>query len=104
MSPLPNFSRVLRITVCSVFLVCCTTQLARAVHSALLTPTGSYSVGRTFFYRTDPNRTDPVAARTGTEREFMVIAWYPTEANTSEVHALWMPERWTVHAKNLREG
>lgn len=91
----------LRVAVCAVFLVCCTTQLARAEHSALLTPTGSYSVGRTFFYWTDPNRTDPVAARAGTKREFMVIAWYPAETNTSEVHALWMPERWALSEAKL---
>jgi hypothetical protein len=85
----PNCSGALRVTVCSVFLACCTTRLARAEQSALLIPTGSYSVGRTFFYWTDPNRADPVAARTGTKREFMVIAWYPAETNTSEAHAVW---------------
>src|SRR6266436_5750894 len=79
---MPNCSGPLRVAVCSVFLACCATQLARAEQSALLTPTGSYSVGRTFFYLTDPNRADPVAARTGTKREFMVIAWYPAETNT----------------------
>jgi hypothetical protein len=80
---MPNRSGALRVAVCSVFLACCTMQVARAEQSALLTPTGSYSVGRAFFYWTDPNRADPVAARTGTKREFMVIAWYPAETNTS---------------------
>ena len=100
-----NCYAALRIAVCTAFLCCCTTQPARAEHSALLTPTGSYSVGRTFFYWTDPNRTDPVAARGGTKREFTVIAWYPAEANNSEVHALWMPERWALgEAKLLYVG
>lgn len=31
----------------------------------------------------------------------MVIAWYPAEANTSEVHALWMPERWALSEAKL---
>ena len=56
-------------------------------------------MGRTFFHWTDRNRTDPVVART--EREFMVIAWYPAEANSSEVHALWMPERWALSEARL---
>ena len=98
---MPICSGALRVAVCSVFLACCTMQLARAEQSALLTPTGSYSVGRTFFYWTDPNRADPVAARRGIKREFMVIAWYPAEANTTEVHALWMPERWALSEAKL---
>lgn len=96
---MPICSGVLRIAAGSVFLWFCTTQPTRAAHSALLTPTGSYSVGRTFFHWTDPNRTDPVVART--EREFMVIAWYPAEADTSEVHALWTPERWALSEAKL---
>jgi dienelactone hydrolase len=96
-----NCSGALRVVVCSVFLACCTTKLARAEQSALLTPTGSYSVGRTFFYWTDPNRADPVAARTGAKREFMVIAWYPAETNASEAHAPWMPERWALSEAKL---
>jgi Platelet-activating factor acetylhydrolase, isoform II len=94
-----NCSGAVRVAVCAAFLGCCTTQPSRAEHSALLTPTGNYSVGRTFLYWTDPKRTDPVAARTGTKREFMVIAWYP--ADTSEVHALWMPERWAFSEAKL---
>jgi predicted dienelactone hydrolase len=31
----------------------------------------------------------------------MVIAWYPAEANNSEVHALWMPERWALSEAKL---
>ena len=96
-----NCSATVRIAVCAVFLGCCTTQLARAEHSALLTPTGSYSVGRTLFHWIDPNRTDPVAAQAGAKREFMVIAWYPAETNTSEAHALWMPERWALSEAKL---
>ncbi len=91
----------LRLAVCAAFLGCCTTQPAGAEKSALLTATGGYSVGRTFFHWTDPNRIDPVAARAGTKREFMVIAWYPAEANTSEAHALWMPERWELSEAKL---
>lgn len=96
-----NGYRRLRVAVCAAFLGCCTTPLARAEHSVLLTPTGGYSVGRTFFYWTDPNRTDPVAGRVGTKREFMVIAWYPSETNSSEAHALWMPERWALSEAKL---
>ena len=70
-------------------------------NTALLTPTGSYSVGRTSFHWIDPNRIDPVAAQAGTKREFMVIVWYPAEANTSEVHALRMPERWALSEAKL---
>jgi hypothetical protein len=98
---MPNCSGILRIIACRLFLGYCATLPARAEHSALLTPTGSYSVGRTFFYWTDPNRTDPVAAQTGTKREFMVIAWYPAEANASDAHALWMPERWALSEAKL---
>lgn len=96
-----NCYAALRVAVCTALLCCRTTQPARAEHAALLTPTGSYSVGRTFFYWTDPNRTDPVAARRGTKREFMVIAWYPAEANTSDVHALWIPESWALSEAKL---
>ena len=35
------------------------------------------------------------------QRKFMVIAWYPAEANNSEVHALWMPERWALTEAKL---
>ena len=94
-----NCSRVLRIAVAVI--LGCATQPVRAGFPSLFTPTGSYSVGRTLFYWTDPDRTDPVAERTGTKRALMVIAWYPAEANTSEVHALWMPERWALSEAKL---
>lgn len=96
-----NCYAALRVAVCTALLCCRTTQPARAEHAALLTPTGSNSVGRTFFYWTDPNRTDPVAVRRATQREFMVIAWYPAEANTSDVHALWIPESWALSEAKL---
>lgn len=96
-----NCYAALRVAVCTALLCCRTTQPARAEHAALLTPTGSYSIGRTFFYWTDSNRTDPVVARRGTRREFMVIAWYPAEANTSDVHALWIPESWALSEAKL---
>lgn len=31
----------------------------------------------------------------------MVIAWYPAEANTSDVHALWIPESWALSEAKL---
>jgi dienelactone hydrolase len=94
-------SGALRLAAYAALLGCCTTEPTRGEHSALLTPTGSYSVGRTFFHWTDPNRSDPVAARAGTKREFMVIAWYPAETNTSEAHTPWMPERWAFSEAKL---
>ncbi len=57
-------------------------------------PTGSYSVGRTFFQCVDSNRVDPVAAKDGVKREFMVMAWYPAKPNSSQARARWMPESW----------
>ena len=59
-----------------------------------VTPTGPFSVGRTFFHWIDSRRTDPVDGGPGTKREFMVIVWYPAEPKGSSPHAPWMPDRW----------
>lgn len=64
-------------------------------------PTGRYSVGRTFFQCVDSNRLDPVAAKDGVKREFMVMAWYPTKTNSSQARAPWMPESWADDESTL---
>ena len=67
----------------------------------LLTPSGTYSVGRTFLDWSDSHRDDPVAEKPGTKREFMVISWYPADVKQSAAHAPWMPERWVSSEADL---
>ena len=45
-------------------------------------PSGKYGVGRTLLYCVDPHRADPVAEDPAAKREFMVIVWYPVEADS----------------------
>src|SRR5260370_6170792 len=85
--------RMLRVVLTVVALVGVAYPL-KAQSSVGPKPTGHYSVGRTFFQCVDSHRVDPVAAKDGVMREFMVMAWYPAKTNSSQARAPWMPESW----------
>ena len=77
------------------------TRSPEAAPPVLLFPSGSYPVGRSLLHWTDLKLTDPVAAAPATKREFMVVAWYPAEKNTSMPPELWMPEPWASSEAQL---
>ena len=89
-----NCSRVLRIAVSAVILGCAT--CSDPSNERRCGPPNSFQSVSTV--KKIPLQLALVAR---TEREFMVIAWYPAEANSSEVHALWMPERWELSEARL---
>jgi dienelactone hydrolase len=64
-------------------------------------PSGSYAVGRTVLYCRDQHRTDPVAEDTTSQREFMVIVWYPADVLSGATYAPWMPAPWTASETDL---
>jgi hypothetical protein len=74
---------------------------SEAKRPELVPPTGNYDVGRTSLYWIDLHRDDPLGAKPGTKREFMVIVWYPAETKGPAVRAAWMPERWVSSEANL---
>jgi Platelet-activating factor acetylhydrolase, isoform II len=85
--------------ICVRFAGCC----AFAAESYLLPkPTGPFAVGRTNIHLTDESRRDASGSRTDKKREFMLVVWYPAEADGSSAPAPWLPAEWVpLEAKGL---
>jgi predicted dienelactone hydrolase len=65
-------------------------------------PSGPYNVGRTAFHWIDSTRAEPYARDTGSRRELMVYAWYPTAAQGNRPTAPYIPHLAAI-AQVIRE-
>ncbi|MBV8809201.1 MAG: hypothetical protein JO033_11050 [Acidobacteriaceae bacterium] len=65
----------------------------------LLTPTGSFAVGRALYDWVDDRTLDPLAPVPGTKRELLVWIWYPAAARRPFQTVDYLPARWRAAVK-----
>ncbi len=85
MPRLRTFRRILKFVaivagsgVLAVAALLCAMSIEHAIPITLPTPTGPFAVGRTTYFWTDDQHTDPLAPVPGTKRQLVAWIWYPT--------------------------
>jgi Platelet-activating factor acetylhydrolase, isoform II len=69
-------------------------SLFAADQYVLPAPSGPFAVGRTNIHVVDVSRTDAAGSHPEKKREFMVVVWYPGEADAGSPPAPWLSPEW----------